>query len=134
MTVEMTYVALKTLRVGGQRREIGELVPEASDWPRVDAWVSQGRIAPVAVASVDPEQLKLARERYEANKVQAQAENNTSGEAQQTTGESGEPVDDHDVETFHVERGWYEIPGADKKMRRDEAIQFLASLEDGSEE
>lgn len=118
MTVEITYVALKPLRVGGQRREIGELVPEATEWPRVSAWISQGRIAAVARSAVDPEELEKAERRWK-------------GEPEVV--EESEPEDDELV-TFSTGTGWYEIPGADKKMRRDEAAAYLASLEDGSEE
>lgn len=135
MTVEMTYVALKPLRVGGQRREPGELVPEAEDWPRVSAWVSQGRIAVVAKAAVDPDQLKLAEARYAAAKSEAQEESASAGNTEETVSESDEPLgDDEEVETFATGTGWYEIPGSDKKMRREEAIAYLANLEDGSEE
>ena len=125
MTVELTYIALKPLRVGGERREPGELVPEAEAWPRVSAWVSQGRIAAVAKSSVDPDQLALAEQRFEASVEQ---EESAEGET------DGAEEDDHEVETFSTGTGWYEIPGADKKLRRDEAIEFLASLEDDSEE
>lgn len=72
--VEMTYVALKPLRVGGKRREPGELVPEAADWPRVSAWVDQGRITAVPESMVDADSLAAAKQAYadriEAKKVQ----------------------------------------------------------------
>lgn len=118
MTVEITYVALKPLRVGGQRREIGELVPEASEWPRASAWISQGRIAAVAKGAIDPEKLRQAEIRW---KGEPEVVDETTQE-------------DDELVTFSTGTGWYEIPGADKKMRRDEAAAYLASLEDGSEE
>lgn len=134
MTVEMTYVALKPLRVGGQRREAGELVLEAGDWPRASAWVNQGYIAPVARASVDQEQLALAEARYAAAKGEAQEESEPSGgSAEEPISEPDVSTGDDEVETFSTGTGWYEIPGADKKMRRDEAVAFLASLEDDEE-
>lgn len=133
MTVEMTYVALKPLRVGGQLRETGELVPEAEDWPRASAWVSQGYIAPVAKAAVGQDALARAEDRYSSAQVKTQVENAVQGDdVEQSAGESSESDDEVDV--FHVGKGWYEIPGADKKLRREEAVEFLASLEDGSEE
>lgn len=134
MTVEMTYVALKPLRVSGQRREAGELVIEADDWPRASAWVSQGFIAPVAKASVDHDQLRLAEERYAAAKSTAQEESAPSGgDTEETVSETDVSAGDEDVEEFNTGSGWYEIPGSDKKMRRDEAVAFLASLEDDEE-
>lgn len=36
------------------------------------------------------------------------------------------PAEDKmDVEQFHTGRGWYEVPGHDGKMRRDDAIAAL---------
>jgi len=129
MTVEITYVALKPLRVGGQRREPGELVPEATEWPRVSAWINQGRITAVARNAVDQKELEEAERRWAAAKAAAQ-EDDEEAEVEQ------EPENDHEVETFAVGSGWYEIPGTDKKMRRTDAIAYLASLEDeeGGEE
>lgn len=46
-SAELTYVALRPLRVGGQVRPKGSLVPEARTWHNIDAYVSSGRIAPV---------------------------------------------------------------------------------------
>lgn len=135
MTVEMTYVALKPLRIGGQRREPGELVPEANDWPRASAWVNQGHIAVVAKAAMDPDQLKLAEDRYAAAKSEAQEESTSAGNnVEESISKPDVSPDDDEVETFATGTGWYEIPGSDKKMRRDEAVVFLASLEDGGEE
>lgn len=134
MTVEMTYVALKPLRVGGQRREPGELVPEAADWPRVSAWLDQGRIAAVAKAAVDADQLKLAEDRYAAAVAQARGESTPKGNTEETVSKPDVSSGEDEVDTFLVGSGWYEIPGSDKKMRRDEAVEFLASLEDGDEE
>ena len=121
MTVEITYVALKPLRVGGQRREPGELVPEATEWPRVSAWISQGRLTPVARDAVDKDELEKAERRWAEAKADTQE---PEPEPEQ------EPESDHEVETFAVGSGWYEIPGTDKKMRRTDAIAYLASLED----
>lgn len=121
---ELTYVALKPLRVGGQRREPGSLVPEALDWPRASAWVSQGRIVAVARAAVDQDELAAAEADYEARKA---------GNRRETEVESVEESDEDSVEVFSTGSGWYEVPGAEKKMRRDEAIEFLESLEDSEE-
>lgn len=126
MTVEITYVALKPLRIGGQRREAGELVPEALSWKRAEAWVNQGRIAPVARGAVDPKELKKAEERAQGYLNPSKPE------------PAPQPVavdaDSDDVEMFAIGQGWYEIPGAEKKMRRTEAVAYLEGLEDSNEE
>lgn len=127
MTVEMTYVALKPLRIGGKRRETGELVPEAATWKRVDAWINQGRIAPVAKAAVDTTTLREAEKQAESYTAPAT-------EPGETVVTETVPTGNEDVEIFSVGNGWYEIPGAEKKMRHDDAVAFLASLEDDSEE
>jgi hypothetical protein len=170
MTVELTYVALKPLRVGGERREPGELVPEAETWPRVSAWVSQGRIAAVAKSAVDPSALKAAEKRLQDVIDARDAESQGETEADETTEsettsdevtkaelyEQAQELDiegrssmdkeelteaieeaessEDDVEEFATGSGWYEVPGAEKKMRRDEAIEYLAGLEDEGEE
>ena len=142
--VDMTYVALKPLRIGGQRREPGELVPEAATWPRVSAWVDTGRITVVAKSAVDPDALKAAEDAFaERVRIKQEADKSAEGETQEVekTADDSEqqeaPVEDeggdHDVETFASGNGWYEIPGVDKKMRRDEAIAHLAALEDDEE-
>lgn len=162
--VDMTYVALKPLRIGGQRREPGELVPEAATWPRVSAWIDTGRITAVAKSSVDPEALKAAEDAfaarikakqeadesakgeteveseavvepnpaYQSNAVPEDEEAPADGEGEEESEDESED-EDHEVETFATGTGWYEIPGADKKMRRDEAIEYLAGLEDDEE-
>ena len=154
--VDMTYVALKPLRIGGQRREPGELVPEAATWPRVSAWIDMGRITVVPKSTIDPDALKAAEDAFAA-RVQAKQEADKSAKGETEVGTEavvepnpayqsnavseddeapadGEGEDeDHVVETFATGTGWYEIPGADKKMRRDEAVEYLAGLEDDEE-
>lgn len=38
------YVALKPLMIDDKRYEIGEAVPEASCWPRIESWVRAGYV------------------------------------------------------------------------------------------
>ena len=38
------YVARKPMVIGDKKIRIGDLVPEASAWPRVEAWVRSGYI------------------------------------------------------------------------------------------
>jgi hypothetical protein len=52
--VELTYVALRRIKVGGKYRQPGDLVPEASGWGNVSAYVANGSIAPVPVGSAVP--------------------------------------------------------------------------------
>ena len=45
--------------------------------------------------------------------------------AEEVIEESPAPLDHPDVEQYHVGRGWYDIPGTDRKLRRDEAVRAL---------
>ena len=38
------YVARKPMTIGDKKIKIGDLVPEAAKWPRVEAWVRSGYI------------------------------------------------------------------------------------------
>jgi len=38
------YVARKPMQMGDRKIKIGDLVPEAAKWPRVEAWVRCGYI------------------------------------------------------------------------------------------
>ena len=38
------YVARKPMQIGDKKIKIGDLVPEAAKWPRVEAWVRAGYI------------------------------------------------------------------------------------------
>jgi hypothetical protein len=118
MSIELTYVALRRLTVGGQPREKGELVPEAATWHNIDAYIRGGRIAPVPISAVDADELAKA----EAAWQQRIAEKNQDEEA------PAEPVDE--LEQYHTGSGWYEVPGSDKKLRRDEAQAFLEGGEE----
>jgi len=50
--MELTYVALKPLKVGDTKRQPGELVPEAKTWRNVHAWIGRGYLAPIPESSV----------------------------------------------------------------------------------
>lgn len=43
----LTYIALKPLKVNGERRMPGEFVPEAKLWRNVHNYISSGHLAPV---------------------------------------------------------------------------------------
>jgi hypothetical protein len=145
--VEMTYVALRPLRVGGRTRQKGELVPEAATWHNIDAYVRGGRIAPVPVTAVNAEELEAATTAWkgsEDEEPQAETEEAGGGADEVEPQEDDDPAEDDesedepesedDLEQYATGSGWYEVPGADKKMRRDEALEFLTSPEDESEE
>jgi hypothetical protein len=36
------YVARKPMQIGGRKIKIGDLVPEAGSWPRVESWIRSG--------------------------------------------------------------------------------------------
>ena len=38
------YVARKPMTIGSKKIKVGDLVPEAAKWPRVEAWVRSGYI------------------------------------------------------------------------------------------
>lgn len=186
MAEEMTYVALKALTIGGERREPGDLVPEAMTWNNVSAYISTGRIAAVPKSSVDPDSLRTAEQRYqqdvEAAHKRARVQQAPAGvgdeddledeytydelyeqaqdadiegrsdmdkselaealaaqgnEDEQSKNETepvkGETSEDDPLAEYHTGQGWYEVPGSDKKMRRNEAMEFLTSPE-GEEE
>lgn len=38
------FVARKPMQIGDKKIKIGDLVPEAAKWPRVEAWVRSGYI------------------------------------------------------------------------------------------
>lgn len=176
MAEEMTYVALKALTIGGERREPGELVPEATTWKNVSAYISGGHISPVPKSSVDAESLRAAEDKHEESLRAAEKHTRTlksppgvgaeeledeysrdelyeqaqdadiEGRSEMDKGELAEALveqggedeaepqsEDDPLAEYHTGSGWYEVPGSDKKMRRDEAMEFLTSPE-GEEE
>ena len=48
----ITYFAVKTLLVGGENREPGDLVPEAHEWPALSLYINEGKLCPVLVATL----------------------------------------------------------------------------------
>lgn len=37
-----SYVARKPMQLGGRKIKIGDVVPEAGSWPRVESWIRSG--------------------------------------------------------------------------------------------
>lgn len=56
--MRITYFALKEIQVGDDLRQPGDLIPEAVDWPYLSGYVSEGKIAPVLVATL-PEDVQM---------------------------------------------------------------------------
>jgi hypothetical protein len=131
MSVELTYVALRRIKVGGQFREAGELVPEAEGWRNRDAWIRSGHLSAVPKEKVADE---LPAEEAEPSKgelyEQAQ-ELEVEGRSSMSKDELAEAIEDREAELakYHVGSGWYELPGLDKKVRKDDALEHLAEGE-----
>lgn len=70
--MRVTYYALKPLRVGTEVREPGDLVPEASEWNFLSGYISDGKIAPVLVASL-PEETQMMLLEWEEEQAAAKA-------------------------------------------------------------
>lgn len=43
------YIARKPMKIGGKKFKIGDPVPEANSWPRVESWLRAGYIDAVEV-------------------------------------------------------------------------------------
>ena len=50
--LKVTYYALRAQQVGDDFREAGDLIPEASEWPYLSAYLTRGDMAPVLVATL----------------------------------------------------------------------------------
>ena len=66
--MRITYFALKPILVGEDMRQPGDLVPEAADWTYVSAYVGEGKIAPVLVATL-PEDVQMVLLDWEVAQV-----------------------------------------------------------------
>lgn len=53
--MRITYYALREVQVVDDYRQPGDLVPEAAEWPFLAAYVRDGDIAPVLVATLPQE-------------------------------------------------------------------------------
>lgn len=50
--MDITYYALKQMKVNGELRQPGDLIPEAQDWAALTGYIADARIAPVLVATL----------------------------------------------------------------------------------
>jgi hypothetical protein len=111
--MELTYVALKPLRVGGKIRQPGELVPEASEWHNLPAYISSGKLSAVPASMAQTES------------PDENSNDNASEEVEEQNAPDKELEDK--LEELHAGGGWYELPGEDKKVRKDQAREFLVA-------
>jgi hypothetical protein len=45
----VTYIARKPIKIGAKKFKIGDVVPEANSWTRVESWVRSGYLDVVEV-------------------------------------------------------------------------------------
>jgi hypothetical protein len=134
---KLRYVALKKLKVSGEYRLPGDEVPEAGGWRNLAVHVARGAIAVLegtdeqATKTVEPASnttqyaVDTAGTEEEAENLAELREAEEDDERNIERTGNGEWVD---LTPYHAGHGWYEIPGADKKLRRDEAVAYLLSL------
>lgn len=81
--MRITYYALKPIDVHGDLREPGDLLPEVADWPFLNAYVNDGKVAPVLVATLPEEQqvMLLEWEDTQAKIAEANAKSQAKAEA-----------------------------------------------------
>ena len=60
--MRICYYALKPIQVGDEVREIGDLIPEALTWPYLSGYITEGKIAPVLIATLPEEQQMMLLE------------------------------------------------------------------------
>jgi hypothetical protein len=67
---------------------------------------------------------KKAREKPVKNKMVVGRKNKS------VLNEPAEPDDDEttDISQYHTGGGWYEVPGAERKMRKNEALKYLEEM------
>jgi hypothetical protein len=70
--MRVVYYALRPMQVGDEIRQPGDLIPEANDWPYLSGYVSDGKIAPVLVATL-PEDVQTTLLEWEAEQDSAPA-------------------------------------------------------------
>lgn len=117
---DMTYVALKKLKVGDGYRYKGDEVPEAKDWNNLQAYIAQGAIA--VVASGDE---AVARSANQVRQNDPKLGKQTPAPAEATDDPS-----DIDVSGFHEGGGYYELPDGERVRGKDNARLVLAGRSD----
>ena len=61
--LNITYFTLERIQIGDGWREPGDLVPEVATWAHIGAYIAQGKIAPVLVATL-PQDVQDALAEY----------------------------------------------------------------------
>lgn len=64
--LKITYFTLERIQIGDEWREPGDLVPEVATWSHIGAYIAQGKIAPVLIATL-PQDVQDALAEYMEN-------------------------------------------------------------------
>ncbi len=143
--MEMTYILLKPLTVGGERREPGEFVPEAASWHNLGAYISTGKVVAVPKEQTDSSALEEAEKKHEkrvkAIKAEAPATPAPEPEEEPEADEESLNYEDLTVDEVRdaVESGRLTADEAlEQELNREEprkgVMEFLDGLEDEDEE
>jgi len=57
----MPYVAKRPIKIGEEIRQIGDPIPEADEWLRVESWVRNGHLTMVAELPKPTQKAKIQR-------------------------------------------------------------------------
>ena len=131
------YVVLKRIPTGGGSLSPGEIV-DASNWRNAKSLVANGYIVPLADKSEDvlAEARTLRRGGPLAQKTLVKL-GKRGADLADTPAPEPEPVaaeeeateesdEDALLEQYHTGHGWYELPGHESKVRREEALLLLS--------
>lgn len=138
------YVVLKRIPTGGGSISPGEIV-DASTWRNAKSLVANGYIVPLADKSEDvlaeartlrrggplAQQTLVKLGRRGADLADAPASDPVP--APEPELDESEDLDDL-VSEYHTGGGWYEIPGQDSKVRREEALLLLSESQPPGDE
>jgi hypothetical protein len=130
--MDYTYVVLKPLRIGGEVRQPGELAPEAAKWHNLPAYISTGKIAQIPSSAVEGEDADVSKdELYElAQELDIEGRSSMSKEELEEAVKNAQASQadlDSQLEQYHAGGGWYELPGEEKKVRKDQARELLSA-------
>lgn len=91
--MRITYFALRDVQVGDEIRQPGDLVPEAVTWPYLNGYITDGKIAPVLVATL-PEDVQISLMEWEEDVLGVTHEGIPASEEieDDTTDSAKEPV------------------------------------------
>lgn len=123
---DMTYVALKKLKVGDGYRYPGDEIPEAKDWNNLQAYIAQGSVAVVAQGD---EAVRNAARQTRQNDPKLGKQVSAPVETSQD-----DELSDVDVSEYHEGGGYYELPEGERVRGKDNARLVLAGRSDEVDE